>query len=100
MERVRGDATLRDTAVRAAACGRANHATDSVLCDMWRRTEGAPSRSKTPIPSRLADTGHLHHPTCPSYEPPPGQSGLGEVLGEAVIERARPTVSRCDSSFR
>jgi hypothetical protein len=37
---------------------------------------------------RLPDTGHLHHPTCPSYEPPPGQSGLGEVLGEAVIERA------------
>ena len=37
---------------------------------------------------RLPDTGHLHHPTCPSYEPPPNQSGLGEVLGDAVIERA------------
>ncbi len=37
---------------------------------------------------RLPDTGHRHHPTCASYEPPPGQSGLGEVLGEAVIERA------------
>lgn len=37
---------------------------------------------------RLPDTGHRHHPTCPSYEPPPGQSGLGEVLGDAVIERA------------
>jgi hypothetical protein len=37
---------------------------------------------------RLPDTGHKHHPTCPSYEPPPNQSGLGEVLGDAVIERA------------
>lgn len=37
---------------------------------------------------RLPDTGHRHHPTCSSYEPPPNQSGLGEVLGDAVIERA------------
>jgi hypothetical protein len=37
---------------------------------------------------RLPDTGHQHHPTCPSYEPPPSQSGLGEVLGDAVVERA------------
>ena len=35
---------------------------------------------------RLPDTGHQHHPSCPSYEPPPGQSGLGEVLGDAVIK--------------
>jgi hypothetical protein len=37
---------------------------------------------------RLPDTGHRHHPTCPSYESPPSLSGLGEVLGDAVIERA------------
>ena len=37
---------------------------------------------------RLPDTGHRHHPTCPSYEQPASQSGLGEVLGEAVIERS------------
>lgn len=37
---------------------------------------------------RLPETGHQHHPTCPSYEPPANQSGLGEVLGDAVIERA------------
>jgi hypothetical protein len=35
---------------------------------------------------RLPDAGHRHHPSCPSYEQPPGQSGLGEVLGDAVIE--------------
>lgn len=40
------------------------------------------------VVKRLPDTGHQHHPACPSWEPPPGQSGLGEVLGEAVIERA------------
>jgi len=37
---------------------------------------------------RLPDAGHHHHPTCPSYEPQPSQSGIGEVLGDAVIERA------------
>ncbi len=40
------------------------------------------------VVKRLPDTGHRHHPTCPSYEPPPNQSGLGEVLGDAIIERA------------
>jgi hypothetical protein len=36
---------------------------------------------------RMPDTGDEHHPTCPSYELPPGDSGLGDVLGEAIIER-------------
>jgi len=40
------------------------------------------------VVKRLPDQGPAHHPTCPSYEQPPGQSGLGEVLGDAVIERA------------
>lgn len=39
------------------------------------------------VVKRLPDTGHRHHPTCPSYEPPLSQSGFGEVLGDAVIER-------------
>jgi hypothetical protein len=39
------------------------------------------------IVKRLPDSGHNHHPTCSSYEPPPSESGLGEVLGEAIIER-------------
>lgn len=45
------------------------------------------ARFKSFVIKRMPDTGDKHHPTCPSYEPPPGQSGLGEVLGEAVIER-------------
>ena len=36
---------------------------------------------------RMPETGADHHPTCPSYELPPSESGLGEVLGEAIIER-------------
>jgi hypothetical protein len=44
------------------------------------------------VVKRLPDTGHEHHPTCPSYEPAPSQSGLGEVLGDAVIQRASDRV--------
>jgi hypothetical protein len=37
---------------------------------------------------RMPGTGHLHHATCPSFEPEAGQSGLGELLGEAIVEHA------------
>ena len=37
---------------------------------------------------RMPETGHQHHPTCPSFEPEPGTSGLGELLGEAIIEHS------------
>lgn len=37
---------------------------------------------------RMPDSGRLHHATCPSFEPEPGTSGLGELLGEAVVEHA------------
>jgi len=37
---------------------------------------------------RMPGTGAAHHPSCPSYEFPASESGLGAVLGEAVIERA------------
>jgi Protein of unknown function (DUF1173) len=40
------------------------------------------------VVKRMPDTGHLHHPTCPSFEPEPGTSGLGELIGEAIIERS------------
>jgi hypothetical protein len=36
---------------------------------------------------RMPETGTEHHATCPSYELPASESGLGEVLGEAIIER-------------
>lgn len=37
---------------------------------------------------RMPDTGHQHHPTCPSFEPEPGTSGLGELVGDAIIEHS------------
>jgi hypothetical protein len=37
---------------------------------------------------RMPGTGHLHHATCPSFEPEAGDSGLGELLGEAIVEHA------------
>ena len=37
---------------------------------------------------RMPDKGHLHHPSCPSYEPDPVLSGLGAFLREAAIERS------------
>src|SRR5208283_1086717 len=36
---------------------------------------------------RMPETGAEHRPICPSYELPATESGLGEVLGEAIIER-------------
>ena len=34
----------------------------------------------------MPDTGAWHCPSCPSYEPAPTASGLGELVGEAVIQ--------------
>lgn len=38
------------------------------------------------VVKRMPETGSLHHPGCPSYEPEQRQSGLGELVGEAVLE--------------
>lgn len=38
------------------------------------------------IIKRMPDTGSTHHPSCPSYEPAVQQSGLGELMGDAVLE--------------
>ncbi|WP_397536051.1 DUF1173 domain-containing protein [Roseateles sp.] len=38
------------------------------------------------IVKRLPDTGSLHAPHCPSYEPPAEYSGLGQLLGRAINE--------------
>jgi hypothetical protein len=35
---------------------------------------------------RMPQTGRLHRASCPSFEPEPGTSGLGELLGDAIIE--------------
>lgn len=38
------------------------------------------------VVKRMPDTGNLHHAGCPSYEPEAAQSGLGELVGDAVLE--------------
>ncbi|WP_420475211.1 DUF1173 family protein [Noviherbaspirillum sp. ST9] len=40
------------------------------------------------VVKRMPGTGDTHHPSCASYEPAYGQSGLGELIGDAVIERS------------
>ncbi|MBS0325021.1 MAG: DUF1173 domain-containing protein [Proteobacteria bacterium] len=41
---------------------------------------------------RMPESGTEHAPTCPSYELPPSESGLGQLLGEAIIDRGREGV--------
>lgn len=38
------------------------------------------------VVKRMPDSGSAHHPGCPSFEPELQQSGLGELVGEAVLE--------------
>jgi hypothetical protein len=38
------------------------------------------------IVKRMPESGHLHAPCCPSFEPPAELSGLGQVLGSAIVE--------------
>lgn len=45
------------------------------------------ARHREYVVKRMPETGSRHAPSCPSYEPDAQQSGLGELLGEAVRER-------------
>jgi hypothetical protein len=38
------------------------------------------------VVKRMPGSGNRHHPACPSYEPELQQSGLGELVGEAILE--------------
>ena len=44
------------------------------------------ARHRLFIVKRMPDSGSAHHPACQSYEPESQQSGLGELVGEAVLE--------------
>lgn len=44
------------------------------------------------VVKRMPATGERHHPTCPSFEPEPGVSGLGELMGEAIVEHGAAQV--------
>lgn len=45
------------------------------------------ARHRLFVVKRMPDTGARHQPSCPSYEPELQRSGLGELVGEAVLER-------------
>jgi hypothetical protein len=51
---------------------------------------------------RMPNTGGEHAPECGSYEPPPELSGLGEVMGSAIIESPElgTTALRLDFSLK
>jgi hypothetical protein len=58
------------------------------------------ARHRQYIVKRMPGTGARHHPACPSFEPDMGQSGLGELLGEAIVETAPGVVElRVDFSL-
>jgi len=44
------------------------------------------SRHRQFVVKRMPGSGARHHPACPSYEPDATQSGLGELIGDAVLE--------------
>src|SRR6059036_3545119 len=50
------------------------------------------SKFKEFVIKRMPETGGKHCPTCPSYELPASDSGFGQVLGEAIIERGPDVV--------
>ena len=41
---------------------------------------------------RMPESGHEHHAMCASYEPELGQSGLGELIGESIIEHSPESI--------
>ncbi|UCV17805.1 DUF1173 domain-containing protein [Ferribacterium limneticum] len=46
------------------------------------------ARHRCFVIKRMPESGSTHHPGCPSYEPEARQSGLGELIGDAVLESA------------
>lgn len=52
------------------------------------------------IVKRMPDTGMVHATDCASYLPPEALSGLGQVLGGALIEQAETGVTALRLGFR
>jgi hypothetical protein len=50
------------------------------------------ARHRLYVVKRMPGTGPRHHPTCPSFEPEAGSSGLDELRGRSVIEHAPDAV--------
>lgn len=52
------------------------------------------------IVKRMPDTGMVHATDCPSYLPPEALSGLGQVLGGAILEQAETGITALRLGFR
>jgi len=48
---------------------------------------------------RMPNSGGQHSPACDSYEPPPELSGLGQVLGSAIVENPEDTTTTLKFAF-
>jgi hypothetical protein len=98
---VNQEATIVDTQ-RLSVKGRVLRMDDPQVQDSLAQVHGTPERPRCQcvpggvemyvarhrqfVVKRMPDTGSRHHPGCPSYEPEPRLSGLGELVGEAVQE--------------
>lgn len=51
------------------------------------------------LAKRMPETGSQHHPSCVSFEPSPQQSGLGELVGDAVLESEGAVELRVDFAW-
>lgn len=51
------------------------------------------------LAKRMPDSGSQHHPACASFEPAPQQSGLGELVGDAVFESEGAVELRVDFAW-
>lgn len=81
--RYRGDSTALQAALAAV------YGTDTrphCLCTA-RGIEMYVAQHAQLVIKRMPGTGPAHHPSCPSYEASPSETGLGDLLGEAIIER-------------
>lgn len=81
--------------------GRLIGASDKFLQDALARIHDSPERPRCMcvpggidmyiakhgeyVVKRMPGTGHLHHPSCVSFEPDVGESGLGELMGQAIV---------------
>jgi hypothetical protein len=52
------------------------------------------------IVKRMPDTGMVHAAGCPSYLPPEALSGLGQVLGGAILEQTQTGITALRLGFR
>ena len=82
--------------------GRKLRATDPALQDALARIHGSSERPRCMcvpggvemyiaklgeyVVKRMPQTGSRHHPSCQSFEPAPATSGLGELIGHAIVE--------------